>query len=293
MFHKIIVLEPASPGAGLSIRSDLWRCVTALLPVKSSRVKSLLASTERERLFRSGGLMSLSEPKTTRRLPPLETGDHLSRDEFERRYHAMPKLKKAELIDGVVSVPSPTRWDLHAVQHHAMATWLGTYWAHTPGIQAGDSGTLRLDLENVPQPDLALIVLPSHGGQVEIDDDHHVVGAPELVAEISASTSSIDLNSKLSLYLRKQVCEYIVWRVIDEAIDWFIQRQGRFERLQPDDSGILRSETFPGLWLDAQALIRLDLLRVLRVVQQGIDSPEHADFVRRLAQAAAKPIKDA
>jgi Uma2 family endonuclease len=230
--------------------------------------------------------MAIPSPNRPSRVPILETGDHLSAREFERRYDAMPGLKKAELIDGVVYVPSPTRWDLHAVQHQALGMLLSVYWAYTPGVQAGDSGTLRLDLENVPQPDLALIILPSHGGQAQIDEAHYIAGAPELVAEIAASTASIDLNSKLSLYLRNQVREYIVWRVLDEAIDWFVHRQGRFEPLQQDASGILRSEAFPGLWLDPQALVTLDLPRVLGVLQRGIASPEHADFVARLARAA-------
>jgi Uma2 family endonuclease len=230
--------------------------------------------------------MSLSELKTARRLPPLETGDQLSREEFERRYEAMPHLEKAELIDGVVYVASPTRWDQHAVPHQSLPTLLGVYWAHTPGVQSGEGGTLQLDLDNVPQPDVALIILPSHGGQVRIDEDGYIAGGPELVGEVSASTTSIDLNAKFRLYLRNQVGEYIVWRVYDEEIDWFVRRDGRFERLQRDDMGVYRSQTFPGLWLDSRALIKLDLLRALQVLQQGIASPEHDDFVRRLSQAA-------
>ena len=41
---------------------------------------------------------------------PLENGDRLTRAEFERRYAAMPRLKKAELIEGIVYVPSPVRY---------------------------------------------------------------------------------------------------------------------------------------------------------------------------------------
>jgi len=230
--------------------------------------------------------MAIPNPTKTQRIPRLENGDHLSAGEFMERYEAMPGLKKAELIDGVVYVPSPTRWNLHAVPHQAMSTWLGNFWANTPGTQAGDNGTLRLDLENVPQPDLALIVLPSHGGQAEIDDDYYIAGAPELVGEISSSSKSIDLNSKLRLYLRNRVQEYIVWRVEDEVIDWFIQRHGRFERIEPDPAGIIQSEVFPGLWLDPQALIKLDLVRVLHVLQQGLETPAHSAFIARLVENA-------
>lgn len=35
---------------------------------------------------------------------PLENGDRLSRFEFEHRYQAMPELKKAELVEGVVYI---------------------------------------------------------------------------------------------------------------------------------------------------------------------------------------------
>jgi Uma2 family endonuclease len=233
--------------------------------------------------------MAIPNPTKTHRIPCLENGDHLSAGEFMERYEAMPGLKKAELIDGVVYVPSPTRWDLHAVPHQAMSTWMGNFWANTPGTQAGDNGTLKLDLENVPQPDLALIVLPSHGGQVDIDDDHYIVGAPELVAEISSSSKSIDLNSKLRLYLRNRVQEYIVWRVEDEVIDWFIQRQGRFERIEPVAAGTIQSEVFPGLWLDPQALVKLDLARVLHVLQQGLETSAHSAFIARLVQNATGP----
>jgi len=223
--------------------------------------------------------------------PLLDSGDHLDAEEFLHRYEAMPGLKKAELIDGVVYVPSPTRWNVHAVQHLHMATWLGTYYARTPGTQAGESATLRLDLENVPQPDVALIIHPSHGGQAVIDEEGYIAGAPELVCEVSASTRSIDLNSKRRLYLRSGVREYIVWRVEDGTIDWFVARGGQYDRLVADASGVVKSEVFPGLWLDSRAIIALDLPGVLRTLEQGLATPEHAEFVARLVREAASKTK--
>jgi Uma2 family endonuclease len=216
---------------------------------------------------------------------PLEPGDHLTRDEFERRYDAMPGLKKAELINGVVFMPSPVRWNQHAHPHALLDTWLGVYMLLTPGTQAGNNGSTRLDLENEPQPDAALIILPSHGGQAQISDDHYLEGAPELVAEVSASSASIDLNSKLRLYQSNGVREYVVWRVLDGEIDWFVRRGGTFVPLPRDADGRFRSETFPGLWLDTAALIAADPA-LLTVLQQGLASPEHAAFVARLAQAS-------
>lgn len=219
--------------------------------------------------------------------PPLEPGDSLTRDEFERRYEGMPDLKKAELIEGVVHMPSPIRWNQHAAPHADMMCWLASYRAYTQGVRAGDNGSVRLDLENEPQPDGVLIVEPAFGGQVELSDDDYVVGAPELAAEVAASSVSIDLNTKFRVYRRNNVREYLVWRVQDAAVDWFILRQGQYDRLPLDAAGLYKSETFPGLWLDPAALTRGDLAKVLAVLQQGLASPEHAAFVSKLAQARA------
>src|SRR5207245_957566 len=105
-------------------------------------------------------------------IPPLEAGDKLTRDEFERRYDATPGLKKAELIEGVVHMPPPAvRWDYHASPHADLVAWLGYYRSATPGVQAGDNGSIRLDLENEPQPDAALVILPEYGGRVTKSSD--------------------------------------------------------------------------------------------------------------------------
>ena len=108
------------------------------------------------------------------KVPLLEPGDRLTSDEFERRYDAMPALKKAELLEGVVFMPSPVRWARHAGPHADLITWLGVYRAQTPGVRAGDNGTLRLDTENQPQPDGVLLVEPSHGGRVQLSSDDRI-----------------------------------------------------------------------------------------------------------------------
>lgn len=220
-------------------------------------------------------------------VPPLGNGDHLTRIEFERRYSAMPGLKKAELIDGVVYMPSPVNHDRHGAPHFDLITWLGLYRIGTPGVRGGDNGTLRLDMDNAPQPDAYLIVLPSHGGQVRIDAEGYIVGAPELVAEVSASSVSLDLNGKLHLYRRNGVREYVVWRVEDGEVDWFALREGRFDPLPFTAAGLYESEVFPGLRLDPAALVGDDMPAVALAVQQGLSTPAHAAFVQSLQQAAA------
>ena len=208
----------------------------------------------------------------------LETGDRLSRAEFEQRYEASPDLKKAELLEGVVYVPSPVRFDLHAKPHLRLCLWIGYYETHTPGTLAGDNATVRLDLDNEPQPDVLLCIDPQRGGKVKVDEKY-LEGSPELVAEIPSSSVSIDLGIKFPVYRRNAIQEYVVWRVLDEAIDWFRLRDGKYVPLSTTD-GILRSEVFPGLWLDAKALVSGDMKRVLTVLDQGIATAEHADVLQ-------------
>lgn len=221
-------------------------------------------------------------------IPPLEPGDRLSRAEFERRYEAMPHLKKAELIEGVVYMPSPVRLDRHGDPHADLMWWLGTYRVSTPGVRVSDNGTVRLDEENEPQPDASMRIEAAFGGQSRVDADGYLENGPELAAEVSASSASIDLHAKLRAYQRNNVREYIVWRVLDGVIDWFVLRRGRYASLKPTREGIYQSKVFPGLWLDADALIRSDLARVSEVAQQGIASPQHARFVAKLQQAARR-----
>jgi Uma2 family endonuclease len=223
-----------------------------------------------------------SEASSNGAVPPLENGDRLTRAEFERRYDAMPNLKKAELIEGEVFMPSPVRYERHSHPHTRLITWLGNYETDTPGVGAGDNGSIRLDLDNEPQPDGFLIIRPECGGHVRISEDDYIEGAPELVAEVSTSSVSYDLGKKKDAFRRNGVLEYVVWRVLDGKVDWYVNRAGRFELVTPPPDGILRSEAFPGLWLDAAALVRGDGAAVRAARQRGLDSPEHADFAARL-----------
>jgi Uma2 family endonuclease len=227
-------------------------------------------------------LLETPELQEIQGVPPLANGDRLTRDEFERRYEAMPHLKKAELINGVVYMPAAAvRFDQHGGPHFDLIYWLGMYREATPGIRGGDNSSLRLDMLNEPQPDAFLMLLPGYGGRARIDEDGYAVSGPELIGEISTSTVSYDLHDKLDVYRRHQVQEYIVWRVEDQAIDWFYLQRNRYQPLLPKD-GIYRSRVFPGLWLDFRALIEGNMPRVARVARKGLRTREHAAFVARL-----------
>ncbi|MBC6418043.1 MAG: Uma2 family endonuclease [Prochloron sp. SP5CPC1] len=217
-----------------------------------------------------------------RQLPWLENGDRLSRPEFERRYAAMAQHKKAELIEGVVYMASPLRFQSHAQPHANMIGWLWTYSMATFGVKLGIEPTLRLDLENEPQPDGVLLMDESVGGRSRITADDYIEGAPELVVEIAASSASYDFHDKKLAYERNGIQEYIIWQILEHKVDWFELREGKYVLLQPDDSQIVRSQVFPGLWLASEALLAQDMIPVVAVLQEGLSSPQHADFVQLL-----------
>ncbi|MER3433619.1 MAG: Uma2 family endonuclease [Leptolyngbya sp. ERB_1_1] len=216
------------------------------------------------------------------KIPPLENGDRLSRSEFERRYSADPHIKKAELIEGTVYVASPLRFEPHAEPHSNLNGWLTIYKAFTPGIRLGDTPTLRLDLDNEPQPDLVLFLEQRAGGGVVISADGYLEGAPELIVEVAVSSAAIDSGTKKRVYRRNGVQEYIIWQSYEKRVDWFQLVDGEYQLVLPDEAGVVGSQVFPGLWLNVNALLSGDMITVIETVQAGIRSPEHQAFVESL-----------
>ncbi len=227
--------------------------------------------------------ISLNNPLTVPiGLPRLQAGDRMNRIEFERRYRAMPEMTDAELVEGVVYMPSPVSASQHGEPHADLVTWLGVYRVHTPGVRCGDNSSLRLDTVNMPQPDSYLRIEDQCGGRSRLVEGM-IEGPPELIVEIAASSVSYDLHDKFTAYQRNQVQEYLVWRVLDRTIDWFELIDGTFQSLETGD-GIYRSRVFPGLWLNLVAVTGDDPRAVLQTLQLGIESNDHVAFVSRLAQ---------
>ena len=215
-------------------------------------------------------------------LPPLENGDRLTAREFLRRYEAMPHLKKAELIEGIVYMGSPVRLTQHAGPDNLIQTWLGTYAIATPGSQSATNATSRLDVDNVPQPDGLLRLLAECGGRSRVDAEGYLNGPPELAVEVCASSASIDLRDKLSVYRRAGVLEYLVWRTEEHKFDWFALVEEEYMSNPPDADGITRGRVFPGLWLEVNALLAMNSPRVMEILKAGLAEPEHAAFVAKL-----------
>ncbi|MFN8637652.1 MAG: Uma2 family endonuclease [Chloroflexota bacterium] len=194
----------------------------------------------------------------------LEPGDHLTREEFHRRYCARPDIRKAELIEGVVFVPSPVRADLHGEPHLAVAGWIYTYVARSSGVRGHIDATVLLNAEGIRdevQPDACLWI--DEPGGPRLTTEHYLEGAPQLVVEIAASSASYDLHEKKEAYRRNGVPEYIVWRVFDKVIDWFELRDGVYVLRAPDSEGIIESVRFPGLRLHVPSMLAGDALGVL------------------------------
>lgn len=197
----------------------------------------------------------------------LESGDHLTRDEFHRRYSARPDLKRAELVEGVVYVGSPVRFDRHGQPHGVVVAWLGTYAASVPGLQVGDSATVFLDERNEVQPD-AFLWRDEPGGP-RLNADGYIDGAPRLVVEVAASSVSYDLHAKKEAYRRNGVREYVVWRVLDRSVNWFELRDGTYVLREPDAAGMIESSQFPGLRLHLPSLLAGDAAGVLAALGPG------------------------
>jgi Uma2 family endonuclease len=214
----------------------------------------------------------------------LHNGDRMTQPEFHRAYALAPPALKAELIEGVVYVASPL--SLPHGRIHALLTMIfGIYCGDSPGVEMANNATVILGEHSEPQPDLLLRVLPTYGGQSGTDDDQYIVGPPELVAEISHSTRAIDLHAKQADYARHGVREYLVVAVQEELVHWFDLTEP-LELAVPRD-GICRTRQFPGLWIDAHALFANDHERLLAGIYHGIESPDHAGFVRILAERQA------
>ncbi|WP_460194896.1 Uma2 family endonuclease [Thermosynechococcus sp. FA-CM-4201] len=208
----------------------------------------------------------------------LESGDRLTREEFEYRYGRSPHIKKAELINGVVFVASPIRVRNHAQPHSNILGWLFHYSIEFKGFMVCDNATVRLDTQNEVQPDVLLRLEESAGGQSRISADDYIEGAPELVIEIASSSAAYDLHDKKDLYCRFGVKEYLVWVVSEQAFYWYHREQGSYVQQQPDREGVLRSQEFAGLWLNLPALLQGDMKSVMLTLQQGLASPECQRF---------------
>jgi Uma2 family endonuclease len=215
-------------------------------------------------------------------IPLLHNGDRLTREEFERRYRAMPEVNKAELVEGIVYMPSPVRATCDGQPHADLVTWMNYHRSKTPGLIIVDNGTVRLDEDNERQPDVMLLIPQAVGGAARIDEDDYVTGPPELIGEVAASSVSIDLHAKLNAYRRNGVREYLVWRTEEAAVDWFVLRRGQYVPLGVGPDSLIRSEVFPGLWLDPAALLRGELGRLFAVLDTTVREDDHASFIRRL-----------
>ena len=216
--------------------------------------------------------------------PELREGEQLDREEFMDRWEALPDLKYAELIGGKVSLRLfPLSLD-HGAGDSGASSLLYNYAAATPGCASYGESTWYMR-DDAPEPETALVILPEYGGQSKTfmrNGKRFGIGAPELIVEVSLSTRSYDLSVKKELYRKAGVLEFPCIQPEKKKVNWFRLVDGHYVELKPK-GGVYRSLIFPGLWLDAKALFAGHSARVLDVLREGLDSPEHAAFKAELA----------
>jgi hypothetical protein len=227
--------------------------------------------------------MSTTERTARIALPWLVDGERLDRATFHERYAAMPEKTRAELIGGVVYMASPLGLR-HGLSDGRVAFWLGYYQSFTPGTEFLANASVFFDDHGEHQPDAVLRILPENGGRTHDSGSYYAEG-PELIVEVSYSSIQFDLGPKLADYERAGVPEYIVLGIDPSAVRWHVRVEGRLVLIDPDVDGLYRSKVFPGLWLDPAALLSGDTRRLREVVDQGLATAQHADFVVRLAEA--------
>jgi len=215
----------------------------------------------------------------------LIEGRRLDQPAFHALYEATPPGTRAELVGGVVYMPSPVGRE-HAKALGPAIVWLSYYAECTPGVELLVNATTILGWKSEPQPDGLLRVLPECGGRTS-NEQSYVRGAPELIIEVSKATRYVDLGPKLADYEQAGVLEYIVRALDPDEVFLFRQMQGTLIQHPLDEDGLYRLTSFPGLWLDPQALLAGDTRRLRAVVDLGLATPEHAGFVALLAKGRA------
>lgn len=224
-------------------------------------------------------------------IPPLRTGDRMSRTEYAAIYEPLPTDFRAQLIEGVVYLSGPVKYS-HGSATSRLTGLVGMYSGWTKGVSGSLHPTIRLDEMNEPEPDAVLLIDADHGGQTFTPPEDFLTGPPEWIGEVVETRDALEFGPKWNAYARNGVREYVVWCLEDQSITWFILRDGRYEARTPDADGVVRSDVFPGLWLDVVAMIEDNFPRLKVVIEQGLASPEHAAFVAALRARSTPPPAD-
>lgn len=195
----------------------------------------------------------------------LYTGMRMEREEFMRRWEALPDLRNAELIEDIVFVSSPVG-PKHGRYDAFMTAWLVNYAAYASGLEVLINTTCYL-LNSAPQPDAQLRSRLT-------GDQEYPTTPPELIVEVCESSYAHDLGPKRALYQRAGVKEYITLDTFSRQLIWRYLEDGSYVELQAGEDGILRSRVFAGLWLHPGHAWTLDAPAMLRLLEQARpDSP--------------------
>lgn len=218
----------------------------------------------------------------TTSVPPLSHGDRLDFEEFCRRWDVTLGLKHAELINGQVYMNPPVNWDYHGLPTARIVGWLAQYEMETAGLELATDASVYFNSESCVQPDAALRIQDDFGGSSHKHSDGRLSGPPELIVEVAASTVSYDWHDKKELYAACGVAEYMIWLVYDRRIAWYRLEDGVYQPLPVERSGYIKSQVFPGLWLDSKSLLADQKSKVVATLRKGLSSSEYARFIEQL-----------
>jgi Uma2 family endonuclease len=179
----------------------------------------------------------------------VEVVERMTAEEF---FRGAPEDRKAELIDGVMIMPSPP-FDPHERLQNFLLTLLRVYVEELElGEVRGSRTPVELGIDQVPEPDVLFVAKQ----RAHIIQNKGILGAPDLVIEIlSAGTAHRDRGRKFRAYERAGVGE--LW-LIDPygptGTKFYHLRNGRFSLVRPDKNGILRSAVVSGFWINVNWL---------------------------------------
>lgn len=223
-------------------------------------------------------------------LPPLQNGDRLDAQEFCRRWDVTPQLKHAELIGGEVYMNPPVSAGAHGKPHWQMNFWLGNYVVATDGLETISESSVHFGPQDLPQPDALLRIKEQFGGTSRmVHQELH--GTPELIVEVAASCASYDLHNKKEQYSSHGVQEYLVWVVRERKFVWFHLENGDFAQLPQAKNGVIKSQIFPGLWLDTKAMLADNWPKILETLRRGMETDDYRVFAANLKSQLRKKRK--
>jgi hypothetical protein len=157
-----------------------------------------------------------------------------------------------------------------------LALCINRYRLFSPGFYVCVMAKVQLNADEAEVPGLVAMLNYGRMKQCKVEDEvFH--GPPNFILDVFYSADDPDFLRRRERFCRAGVLEYFV-AFQGEQIEyrWHRLTDGKYELVQPDEDGILRSRALPNLWLPRQALLDRDWWAVLGCIERGVS--RRADF---------------